>query len=40
MAKFNGMPGEAFYLHFKETEFRYNHRRDNLYLAVLNPLYS
>ncbi|MER0215994.1 MAG: IS1595 family transposase, partial [Nitrosomonas sp.] len=33
----------TFYLHLKETEFRFNHRRDNLYheilkLLRLNPL--
>ncbi|MEM9346517.1 MAG: IS1595 family transposase, partial [Planctomycetota bacterium] len=28
----------TFYLHLKETEFRFNHRRDNLYLAVLKLL--
>ena len=43
LAKFNGVPEHTFYLHLKETEFRFNHRRDNLYHAILeflllNPL--
>jgi transposase-like protein len=43
LAKFNGVPKHTFYLHLKETEFRFNHRRDNLYsellkLLRLNPL--
>ena len=38
LAKFNGVPTGTFYLHLKETEFRFNHRRDNLYLAILKLL--
>ncbi len=43
LAKFNGVPEHTFYLHLKESEFRFNHRRDNLYheilkLLRLNPL--
>jgi len=38
LAKFHGVPPHTFYLHLKETEFRFNHRRDNLYLAVLKLL--
>ena len=38
LAKFNGVPEQTFYLHLKETEFRFNHRRDNLYLATLKLL--
>lgn len=38
LAKFNGVSKRTFYLHLKETEFRFNHRRDNLYLAVLKLL--
>lgn len=30
LAKFNGVSRRTFYLHLKETEFRFNHRRDNL----------
>ena len=38
LAKFNGVAKHTFYLHLKETEFRFNHRRDNLYLEVLKLL--
>ena len=38
LAKFNGIPKHTFYLHLKETEFRFNHRRDNLYLQLLKLL--
>ena len=36
--KFNGVPKHMFYLHLKETEFRFNHRRDNLYKVLLKLL--
>lgn len=38
LTKFKGVPRHTFYLHLKETEFRFNHRRANLYLAVLKLL--
>ena len=38
LAKFNGVPNATFYLHLKETEFRFNHRRGNLYAALLQML--
>lgn len=43
LAKFNGITGNMFYLHLKESEFRFNHRTDNLYAILLeefrnNPL--
>lgn len=38
LAKFNGVPQHTFYLHLKETEYRFNHRRDNLYLEILKLL--
>ena len=38
LTKFKGVPKLTFYLHLKETEFRFNHRSDNLYLAVLKLL--
>ncbi|GJM17583.1 MAG: DDE transposase [Thermodesulfobacteriota bacterium] len=38
LAKFNGIPEHTFYLHLKETEFRFNHRHDNLYLEILKLL--
>lgn len=30
LAKFNAIAKHTFYLHLKDTEFRFNHRRDNL----------
>ena len=38
LVKFNGVPKQTFYLHLKETEFRFNHRRDKLYKILLNLL--
>src|SRR5271165_4132975 len=38
LAKFNGIPAHTFALHLKETEFRFNHRRDNLYRVLLDQL--
>ena len=38
LQKFNGVPAETFYLHLKECEWRFNHRRDNLYLELLRLL--
>ena len=38
LSKFNGVAKHTFYLHLKETEFRFNHRRGNLYLEVLKLL--
>ena len=38
LSKFNGIAKHTFYLHLKETEFRFNHRRGNLYLAMLKLL--
>ena len=35
MVQFNGVPRHTFYLHLKETEFRFNHRHSNLYKALL-----
>ncbi|MFD1894620.1 IS1595 family transposase, partial [Ottowia beijingensis] len=29
---------KTFYLHLKETEFRFNHRNQNLYKALLSLL--
>lgn len=34
LAKFRGLP-QTFYLHLKETEFRFNHRDQDLYRLVL-----
>lgn len=38
LAKMKGIRREMFYYHLKETEFRFNHRRDNLYLTLLKLL--
>jgi transposase-like protein len=38
LQKFNGISAATFYLHLKETEFRFNHRRDSLYLEILKLL--
>jgi transposase len=38
LAKFNGIPGQTFYLHLKECEYRFNHRRGNLYETLLKTL--
>ena len=38
LAKFNAVAKHTFYLHLKETEYRFNHRRDNLYLELLKLL--
>jgi transposase len=38
LVKFNGIHKHTFYLHLKETEFRFNHRRDNLHKALLKLL--
>ena len=38
MTKFNGLRDEHFLLHLKECEWRFNHRREDLYRAVLSLL--
>jgi transposase len=43
LAKFNGLSDEKFLLHLKESEFRFNNRKQNLYKILLeiirkNPL--
>ena len=43
LSKFRGIHKHTFYLHLKETEFRFNHRNDNMYQILLkifrnNPL--
>jgi len=38
LAKFNGVPGQTFYLHLKETEYRFNLRRGDLYDTLLKML--
>ncbi len=38
LIKFNGIPDATFFLHLKETEFRFNHRSENLYKVLLAML--
>ena len=38
LARFKGIRQEMFFLHLKETEFRFNHRKDNLYKLMLRIL--
>jgi transposase len=38
LVQFNGAPRHTFYLHLKETEFRFNHRHADLYKALLSLL--
>ncbi len=38
LAKMKGIRKEMFCWHLKETEFRFNHRRDNLYQVLLKRL--
>ncbi|GHS91376.1 hypothetical protein FACS1894139_19060 [Planctomycetales bacterium] len=36
LTKFRGLRPHKFYLHLKETEFRFNHRHENLYQLLLD----
>ena len=38
LVKFKGVPKHTFYLHLKETEFRFNHRKEDLYKLLLKML--
>ena len=38
LARFNGIASHTFYLHLKESEFRFNHRWDSLYQIMLKLL--
>lgn len=40
LARFNGIPRKTFHLHLKECEFRFNHRNEDLYKALLYLLRS
>lgn len=40
LVQFNGLPRHTFYLHLKETEYRFNHRHQSLYHALLALLRS
>jgi transposase len=35
LARLRGLRADKFYLHLKETEFRFNHRQDNIYVATI-----
>ncbi len=38
LQKFNGVPTRTFYLHLKESEYRFNHRNENLEQKLLKLL--
>ena len=38
LMKFHGVPQSTFYLHLKESEFRYNYRNENIYTMLLNMI--
>jgi transposase-like protein len=38
LAQFNGLSDETFYLHLKESEFRWNNRLNDLYVTMLKEL--
>jgi transposase-like protein len=38
LAKFNGLRDEMFYLHLKESEFRFNNRHNDIYVILLKNL--
>ncbi|MBD3280201.1 IS1595 family transposase [Candidatus Dojkabacteria bacterium] len=38
MSKFNGVPKEKFVLHLKESEWRWNHKDDNIYKVLMKEL--
>jgi transposase-like protein len=38
LAQFNGLRDEIFYLHLKESEFRFNNRHENIYVIMLHNL--
>ena len=38
LSRFKGLTKHTFYLHLKETEFRFNHRKDDIYKLLLKML--
>lgn len=38
LSKFRGMSKSTFYFHLKETEWRFNHRHENIYMILLKEL--
>jgi transposase-like protein len=40
LSRFKGSPKHTFYLHLKEPDFRFNHRREDLYKRLLKLLWE
>ena len=40
LSKFYGLKKEEFLLHLKECEFRFNHRKQNLYKILLEIIFK
>ena len=40
LAKFNGCAGHKFFLHLKESEYRFNNRNENIYSSLLKSIRS
>ena len=38
LVQFNGVPAHTFYWHLKESEWRFNHRQEDPYWALLKLL--
>ena len=38
LLQFHGVPNQTFYLHLKETEFRFNHRNEDFYSILLEMI--
>jgi len=38
LSQFNGLRDEMFYLHLKESEFRFNNRHNDIYAILLKNL--
>ena len=38
LAKFNGLTNDKFILHLKESEFRFNHRKQGMYKVLLEKI--
>jgi len=36
LSQFNGLTDDTFYFHLKKSEFRFNHRKDDLYQSLLS----
>ena len=40
LSRFKGLPKHTFYLHLKESEFRFNNRREDIYKRLLKLLHK